>query len=287
MEIDLTGIGVGPANLSLAALLTTARDRGQTSLSSIFLERNRSICWHSQQMFPGTLMQTEFYRDLVTPIDPTSRFSFLNYLKLNTRLEQFFCSSSIYPPRREFEDFVARVAEEGSADFVPLAKRIAVFDNDGTLWPEQPAYIQFVFARDRVKALVAQHQEWRTRQPFQAVLEGNVETLVALGESELREIIIATHSGMTTDQFSAIVADWLATTKDRRFKRLYTQLVYQPMLELLAYLRTNGFKIFIVSVWLKISYASSPTRPIVFHLSTSWVRPLRRIFRCRIQARFF
>ena len=144
-------------------------------------------------------------------------------------------------------NFVARVAEEGSADFVPLAKRIAVFDNDGTLWPEQPAYIQFVFARDRVKALVAQHQEWRTRQPFQAVLEGNVETLVALGESELREIIIATHSGMTTDQFSAIVADWLATTKDRRFQRLYTQLVYQPMLELLAYLRTNGFKIFIVS----------------------------------------
>ena len=144
-------------------------------------------------------------------------------------------------------NFVARVAEEGSADFVPFAKRIAVFDNDGTLWPEQPAYIQFVFARDRVKALVAQHQEWRTRQPFQAVLEGNVETLVALGESELREIIIATHSGMTTDQFSAIVADWLATTKDRRFKRLYTQLVYQPMLELLAYLRTNGFKIFIVS----------------------------------------
>ena len=112
MEIDLTGIGAGPANLSLAALLTTARDRGQTSLSSIFLERNPSICWHSQQMFPGTLMQTEFYRDLVTPIDPTSRFSFLNYLKSNARLEQFFCSSGIYPSRREFEDYFNWVATQ-------------------------------------------------------------------------------------------------------------------------------------------------------------------------------
>ena len=144
-------------------------------------------------------------------------------------------------------NFVSRVSEEGTADFVPLAKRIAVFDNDGTLWLEQPGYIQFVFAFDRVKALVAEHQEWRTRLPFQAVLEGNVDTLVALGERELRDIITATHSGMTTDQFSTIVADWLATAKDVRFRRLYTQLVYQPMLELLSYLRTNGFKTFIVS----------------------------------------
>ena len=98
--------------------------------------------------------------------------------------------------------------------------------------PSNPCYIQFVFAFDRVKALVAEHQEWRTRQPFQAVLEGNVKALVALGERGLREIITATHSGMTTDQFSTIVADWLATAKDVRFKRLYTKLVYQPMLEL-------------------------------------------------------
>lgn len=105
MGIDLIGIGVGPANLSLAALLTTARERGLLSLSSVFLERNRAIFWHSQQMFPGTLMQTEFYRDLVTPIDPTSGFSFLNYLKSNARLEQFFCSSTIYPTRQEFEDY--------------------------------------------------------------------------------------------------------------------------------------------------------------------------------------
>jgi lysine/ornithine N-monooxygenase len=101
MGIDLIGVGAGPANLSLAALLTTARERGLSSLSSVFLERNSAIFWHSQQMFPETLMQTEFYRDLVTPIDPTSRFSFLNYLKSNARLEQFFCSSTIYPTRQE------------------------------------------------------------------------------------------------------------------------------------------------------------------------------------------
>ena len=128
MEIDLIGIGVGPANLSLAALLTTARERGQTSLSSIFLERNPSICWHSEQMFPGTLMQTEFYRDLVTPIDPTNRFSFLNYLKSNARLEQFFCSSSIYPSRREFEEYFNWVATQ-IADIV-FAVNVSSVDYD-------------------------------------------------------------------------------------------------------------------------------------------------------------
>lgn len=112
MENDLIGIGAGPANLSLAALLTTARERGLTSLRSIFLEKNPAIFWHSGQMFPGTLMQTEFYRDLVTPIDPTSRFSFLNYLKSNGRLDQFFCSSTIYPTRREFEDYFNWVANQ-------------------------------------------------------------------------------------------------------------------------------------------------------------------------------
>jgi lysine N6-hydroxylase len=112
VENDLVGVGVGPANLSLAALLTTARERGLTSLRSTFLEKNDAIFWHSGQMFPGTLMQTEFYRDLVTPIDPTNRFSFLNYLKLNGRLDQFFCSSTIYPTRREFEDYFNWVAKQ-------------------------------------------------------------------------------------------------------------------------------------------------------------------------------
>ena len=112
MAIDLIGIGVGPANLSLAALLTTARERGLTSLSSIFLERNPEIFWHTEQMFPGTLMQTEFYRDLVTPVDPTNRFSFLNYLRLSGRLDQFFCSSTIYPTRVEFQAYFNWVAKQ-------------------------------------------------------------------------------------------------------------------------------------------------------------------------------
>jgi phosphoglycolate phosphatase-like HAD superfamily hydrolase len=144
-------------------------------------------------------------------------------------------------------DFIARVTKEGAADFVPPEERIATFDNDGTLWPEQPMYTQFVFAFDRVKALVPEHPEWRTTQPFQAVLEGDVKALAAPGEKGLVEIITATHSGMTTDQFNTIVADWLVTTKDKRFKRVYTELVYQPMLELLDYLRANEFKTFIVS----------------------------------------
>jgi hypothetical protein len=143
-------------------------------------------------------------------------------------------------------DFIARVTKEGTADFVPPPERIATFDNDGTLWVEQPLYIQFVFAFDRVKTLVPEHPEWKTTQPFQAVLEGDVKAL-ASGEKGLVEIITATHSGMTTDQFNTIVSDWLATTKDKRFKRVYTELVYQPMLELLDYLRANAFKTFIVS----------------------------------------
>ena len=112
MENDLVGVGAGPANLSLAALITSARERGLISIRSTFLERNQAIFWHSGQLFPGTLMQTEFYRDLVTPIDPTSRFSFLNYLKSNGRLDQFLCSSSIWPTRREFEDYFNWVAKQ-------------------------------------------------------------------------------------------------------------------------------------------------------------------------------
>ena len=110
MERDLIGVGAGPANLSLASLLTTARERGLTSITATFFECEATVFWHSLQMFPGSLMQTEFYRDLVTPIDPTSKFSFLNYLKAQARLDQFFCSSTIYPTRREFEDYFRWVA---------------------------------------------------------------------------------------------------------------------------------------------------------------------------------
>jgi hypothetical protein len=151
------------------------------------------------------------------------------------------------PTKTAILDFIARVTKEGAANFVPPEERIATFDNDGTLWPEQPMYIQFVFAFDRLRVLAPEHPEWKTTQPFQAVLEGDVKALAAPGEKGLIEIITATHSGMTTDQFNTIVDDWLATTKDKRFKRVYTELVYQPMLELLDYLRANEFKTFIVS----------------------------------------
>ena len=149
--------------------------------------------------------------------------------------------------KRAIVEFVARVTKEGGSDFVPVAERIATFDNDGTLWSEQPIYFQFAFALDRVKALASQHPEWKTQQPFKAVLDGDMKALAASGEKGLVELLMATHTGMTTDEFARTVADWLATARHPRFKRPYTDLIYQPMLELLAYLRANGFKTFIVS----------------------------------------
>jgi phosphoserine phosphatase len=143
--------------------------------------------------------------------------------------------------------FVARVTKADGPDFVPPAERIATFDNDGTLWSEQPIYFQFAFALDRVKALASQHPEWKTQQPFKAALDGDMQTLVASGEKGLVELVMATHTGMTTDEFAKAAKDWLATAKHPRFKRPYTDLVYQPMLELMSYLRANGFKTFIVS----------------------------------------
>jgi phosphoglycolate phosphatase-like HAD superfamily hydrolase len=143
--------------------------------------------------------------------------------------------------------FVDRVTEDGGPDFVPPAERIATFDNDGTLWAEQPIYFQFAFAMDRVKALAPQHPEWQDTQPFKAALEGDREALAASGEKGLLQIVMATHAGMTTDEFRATVAEWLATARHPRFERPYTELAYQPMLELLDYLRAEGFKTFIVS----------------------------------------
>ncbi len=143
--------------------------------------------------------------------------------------------------------FVARVTTEGTSDFVPPAERIATFDNDGTLWAEKPIYVQMMFALDRVKTLAPQHPEWKTKEPFASVLKGDMKELAASGEKGALEIIAATHSGMTTDEFDRTVTDWISTAKHPTKDRLYTQMVYQPMLELLAYLRANGFKTFIVS----------------------------------------
>ncbi|HWC77277.1 MAG TPA: HAD family hydrolase, partial [Blastocatellia bacterium] len=151
------------------------------------------------------------------------------------------------PSKKAIVEFVSRVTKVGGPDFVPIAERIATFDNDGTLWSEQPIYFQFAFALDRMKAIAPLHPEWKTTQPFKAVLEGDMKALAASGERGLGEVLMATHTGMTTEEFSRTVADWFATARHPRFKRPYTDLVYQPMLELLTYLRANGFKTFIVS----------------------------------------
>jgi phosphoglycolate phosphatase-like HAD superfamily hydrolase len=144
-------------------------------------------------------------------------------------------------------EFVAAVTDENGKDYVEPADRIATFDNDGTLWVEYPMYTQALFAFDRVKKLEPQHPEWKTQQPFKGVLEGDMKAVGASGMKGLMEIVMATHSGMTAAEFDQEVSDWLETTKQSRFNRLYTELVYQPQIELLAYLRANGFKTFIVS----------------------------------------
>jgi len=143
--------------------------------------------------------------------------------------------------------FVEATTREGSPGFVPRAERIAVFDNDGTLWVEQPMYVQLAFALDRVKALAPQHPEWKSKPPFSAVLAGDLKALAASGEKGIVELVMATHAGMSTEEFAKIVTAWLDGSRHPRFQRPYTEVVYQPMLELLAYLRQKGFKTYIVS----------------------------------------
>ena len=149
--------------------------------------------------------------------------------------------------KKSIVEFVSKVTKEGSPDFVPVAERIATFDNDGTLWAEQPMYFQLAFALDRVKALAPNHPEWKTTQPFKAAMEDDLKTLSDSGMKGLLQLLMATHAGMTTEEFDAIVKEWMATAKHPRFKRSYTEVVYQPMIELLTYLRVNGFKTYIAS----------------------------------------
>ncbi len=151
------------------------------------------------------------------------------------------------PAKAAILEFVDAVTDENGKDYVKPAERIAVFDNDGTLWVEYPMYTQVLFIFDRVKALAPQHPEWKTKQPFKALLEGDMETVGASGEKGILVMGMATHSGMTAAEFEETVLNWLGTHKQSRFKRPYTECVYQPQLELLAYLRANGFKTFIVS----------------------------------------
>jgi phosphoglycolate phosphatase-like HAD superfamily hydrolase len=149
--------------------------------------------------------------------------------------------------KRSILDFVTRVSTEGGADFVPPVERIAVFDNDGTLWCEQPTFFQALFAFDRIRQLASQHPEWKTREPFASVLRGDEKSALAGGMHAIVEMAMASHAGTTTEEFAAIVTDWIATARHPKTGKLYTEMVYQPMLELLAYLCANGFKTFIVS----------------------------------------
>ena len=149
--------------------------------------------------------------------------------------------------KQSIVDFVAKVTKEGSPDVVPVAERIATFDNDGTLWAEQPMYFQLFFALDRVKTLAPQHPEWQTKEPFASLLKGDVKAALAGGDRAILEIVMAAHASMTTEDFEKIVQDWIATAKHPNTGRLLIEMVYQPMLELLGYLCANGFKTFIVS----------------------------------------
>jgi len=175
-------------------------------------------------------------------------------------------------------DFVGRVTTQNGPYFVPPAERIATFDNDGTLWIEQPMYVQLAFVLDRVKSMAPMHPEWKDKQPFAAVLDGDLKAVAASGEKGVAELVAITHAGMTTAEFEKIVTEWLATARDRRFKRLYTELVYQPMLELLAYLRANGFKTFIVSgggiefmrPWTEAIYGVPPEQVVGSSIKTRY-----------------
>jgi hypothetical protein len=151
------------------------------------------------------------------------------------------------PARQAIIEFVRNTTTETSPRYVPPAERIATFDNDGTLWVEHPMYTQLAFALDRVKALAPKHPDWKTRQPFKAVLDNDLEALATAGEKGTVELVMASHAGMSTAEFEKIVTDWFEKARHPRYKKRYTELAYQPMLELLAYLRANGFKTFIVS----------------------------------------
>ncbi len=149
--------------------------------------------------------------------------------------------------RQAIVDFVARTTQQGGPDFVPPAERIAVFDNDGTLWSEQPMYFQLAFALDRIKALAPEHPEWKTTQPFKGVIDGDIKAVLATGQGGLMQILAASHANTTTEEFEQIVTAWIASARHPGSKRRYDEMVYQPMLDVLTYLRANGYKTFIVS----------------------------------------
>jgi len=182
------------------------------------------------------------------------------------------------PTKQSILSFVEKVTKPGSPDFVPAPERIATFDNDGTLWAEKPLYTQLFFAIDRVKQLAPQHPEWQTKEPFASLLKGDTKAAFAGGEKAAVEIVMATHASMTTAEFEKIVTDWVATARHPETQRLYTEMVYQPMLELLAFLRANDFKTFIVSgggiefmrPWSERVYGIPPEQVVGSSIKTKW-----------------
>jgi phosphoglycolate phosphatase-like HAD superfamily hydrolase len=179
--------------------------------------------------------------------------------------------------KQSIMDFVTRVTTPGK-DFVAEAERVATFDNDGTLWAEQPLYFQAIFIFDRIRTLAPEHPEWKETEPFASVLKGDVKSALAGGEHALIEMGMATHAGTTSEEFAMIVTDWIATAKHPKTGRLYTEMVYQPMLELLAYLRANGFKTFIVSgggiefmrPWAERVYGIPPEQVVGSSIKTNY-----------------
>ena len=180
------------------------------------------------------------------------------------------------PSKGSILRFVEAVTSEGSAEFVPALDRIAVFDNDGTLWSEKPFYFQLIFALDRVKALAAQHPEWQEQQPFKSVLEDDMEGFLAGGLKAVLDILVATHGGNTSEEFEQLVLDWIAGARHPRTGRLYTEMIYQPMLELLDHLRANGFRTYIVCgggiefmrAWVEDGYGIPPEQVIGSSIET-------------------
>jgi len=182
------------------------------------------------------------------------------------------------PAKQSIITFVEKVTKPGSPDFVPIPERIATFDNDGTLWSEQPVPVQFYFVADRVKALAPQHPEWKDKEPFASLLKGDLQAALEGGDHGLMELFMATHTGMTTDEFAQMVTDWIATAKHPQTGKRFLDMTYQPMIEVLAYLRANGFKNFIVSgggiefmrPWAEKAYGIPPEQVIGSSIKTKF-----------------
>ena len=205
-------------------------------------------------------------------------FIFVSFISASAHAADPLNSWSNTSSKSAVISFVEAVTQAGSPEYVPTAERIAVFDNDGTLWSEKPVYFQLLFAIDRVKAMAAQHPEWKTTQPFKAVLENDMDALADAGEKGLLELVMATHAGNTTEEFAQLVNDWVATVRHPTTGKPYTEMVYQPMLEVLTYLRANGFKTYIVSgggiefmrPWVETVYGIPPEQVIGSSIKTKF-----------------